>query len=77
MFNEKTTHWEEKLRTKVGIIANCGCKLSEFENNKLVANFLCPNCKEEFKLRSKNSKSIVNKIVDGAYHTMIERINFV
>ena len=54
---------------------NCGSKLSKFKNNKPVADFLCEKCSEEFELKSKNSKSPGNKIVDGAYHTMIERIN--
>ncbi len=58
-----------------GFCPNCGCELSEFENNRPVADFLCHNCREEFELKSKNSKSIGKKIVDGAYHTMIERIN--
>lgn len=55
---------------------NCGAiRIYEFENNKPVADFYCVNCKEEFELKSKGSKSIGNKIVDGAYSTMIERIN--
>ncbi len=58
-----------------GYCPNCGCELSEFENNRPVADFLCQNCREEFELKSKNSKSIGAKIVDGAYDTMIERIN--
>jgi type II restriction enzyme len=58
-----------------GYCPNCGYELHEFENNRPVADFLCNNCSEEFELKSKNSKSIGNKIVDGAYHTMIERIN--
>ena len=57
-----------------GYCPNCGCELSEFENNRPVADFLCNNCKEEFELKSKNSRSTGKKIVDGAYHTMIERI---
>jgi len=55
---------------------NCGeIRISEFENNKPVADFYCSNCNEEFELKSKYSKSIGKKIVDGAYSTMIERIN--
>jgi type II restriction enzyme len=38
-----------------------------------VSDFLCPNCKEDFELKSKKT-SIANKIVDGAYRTMIERL---
>ncbi len=53
---------------------DCGNKLTEFENNRPVADFLCDNCREEFELKSKNAISIGKKIVDGAYSTMIKRI---
>jgi type II restriction enzyme len=51
----------------------CGSVISEFENNRPVADFFCPNCREEYELKSKKD-SIGNKIVDGAYKTMIERL---
>lgn len=47
--------------------------LSHFKNNKPVADFYCPHCKEEYELKSKNG-SISNKVNDGAYATMIDRI---
>ena len=43
-------------------------------NNMPVADLVCDNCGEIFELKSKQGK-IGNKIVDGAYATMIERIN--
>jgi len=49
--------------------------LNEFENNKPVADFYCNSCKEEYELKSKKGTKIGKKIVDGAYSTMIERIN--
>ncbi len=53
----------------------CGeIPLNEFENNRPVADFYCKNCSEEFELKSKNGK-LSNTIADGAYATMIERIN--
>jgi len=52
---------------------NCGSNVSEYENNRPVADFYCSNCKEEYELKSKKD-SIGNKIVDGAYRTMIERL---
>lgn len=53
----------------------CGTTpIQEFENNRPVADFYCKNCAEEFELKSKYQK-IGNLIVDGAYSTMIERIN--
>ena len=48
--------------------------ISHFENNRPVADFFCPHCKEEYELKSK-SVSIANKVNDGAYSTMIERIS--
>ena len=54
---------------------NCGSELTEFENNRPVADFLCKNCREEFELKSKNANNIGKKIVDGAYSKIIERIS--
>lgn len=53
----------------------CGNRhIFRFENNRPVADFFCPYCEEEYELKSK-SASIVNKVNDGAYSTMIERIS--
>lgn len=52
----------------------CGNQyISQFENNRPVADFYCPHCIEEYELKSKNG-SIANKVNDGAYATMIERV---
>ncbi|MFI3240509.1 MAG: DpnI domain-containing protein [Bacteroidales bacterium] len=56
----------------------CGAnKLSQFKNNSPVADFYCENCNEQYELKSKENKrgNIGREIVDGAYSTMIERIN--
>ena len=52
---------------------SCATDLNRFANNKPVGDFFCANCEEEFELKSKK-KSFGNKIVDGAYVTMIERL---
>jgi len=52
---------------------NCGTNLSNFQNNKPVADFYCKKCSEEYELKSKNG-IVGKKIVDGAYSTMIERL---
>lgn len=53
----------------------CGASnIKEFENNRPVADFYCKKCHEEFELKSKNGK-LTNIIPDGAYDTMIARIN--
>ncbi len=52
----------------------CGfLRVARFENNKPVADFYCPQCGNQFELKSKNGKAL-DKINDGAYATMIERI---
>lgn len=55
----------------------CGASmLSHFEANRPVADFYCKHCNAEFELKSKEKATcgIGNKIVDGEYNTMIERI---
>jgi len=53
---------------------NCGrLDVSKYPNNRPVADFYCPNCHEEFELKSKQT-TIGTKIVDGAYRTMLERL---
>lgn len=47
--------------------------ITHFPNNSPVADFYCPKCKNEYELKSK-AGSLENKINDGAYTTMIERI---
>ena len=51
----------------------CGLQIEQFENNRPVADFFCPQCNNEFELKSK-SGGLGAKINDGAYATMIERI---
>lgn len=52
----------------------CGnLSIEKFENNRPVADFFCPSCKNEYELKSK-SGSLSNKVTDGAYETMIKRI---
>lgn len=52
----------------------CGnLRIEHFENNRPVADFYCPDCKNEYELKSKNG-SLGNRVNDGAYETMIERI---
>ena len=58
-----------------GYCPNCGIQpLAEFCNNKPVADFYCAACAEQYELKSKQSK-LSNIINDGAYETMLARIN--
>lgn len=54
---------------------SCGNeRLNNFQNNSPVADFLCLHCHAEYELKSEKD-SLSKKIVDGAFNTMIERIN--
>lgn len=54
---------------------NCGhINIDKYKNNKPVSDFFCSNCKEVYELKSKHEK-FGSKIVNGAYGTMIERLN--
>ena len=55
----------------------CPCcgndRLNSLQNNLPVADMRCKVCGEIFELKSKRN-ALGSKILDGAYHTMIERI---
>jgi type II restriction enzyme len=53
---------------------NCGeVSIGRYPNNSKAADFFCQSCREDYELKSKSSALGV-KIVDGAYHAMIERL---
>ena len=52
----------------------CGSpQINHFPNNRPVADFYCPDCRNEYELKSKNG-ALGHKVMDGAYDTMIKRI---
>lgn len=52
---------------------SCGQSLSQYANNEPVADFLCKACDENYELKSKRGM-LGARIVDGAYRTMMERL---
>jgi len=53
---------------------NCGrLDIDKYPNNRPVADFYCSNCKEDYELKSKQD-GLGTKVLDGAYRTMIERL---
>jgi type II restriction enzyme len=61
--------------TENGYCPNCSKQpLTEFANGQPVADFYCAHCNEQYELKSKEAK-LSNIVNDGAYKTMIERIN--
>jgi type II restriction enzyme len=65
-----TEHWVNRSM----FCPNCGNSLNNFGNNRPVADFYCRKCSEEYELKSKQG-NLGNKIVDGAYSAMIERLS--
>ena len=65
-----TEHWVDESI----FCPNCGhMNIDKYPNNQPVADFYCSNCKEDYELKSKQDR-IGTKIMDGAYCTMIERL---
>ncbi|MFA6552107.1 MAG: DpnI domain-containing protein [Candidatus Paceibacterota bacterium] len=65
-----TEHWVDNNI----FCPNCGhLDIDRYKNNKPVADFFCSNCKEDYELKSKQD-TFGNKIIDGAYRTMIEKL---
>jgi type II restriction enzyme len=64
----------EAWATKNAFCPSCGhVQLTQFQNNRPVADLYCKNCSEEFELKSQKSK-FGKKVADGAYRTMCNRL---
>lgn len=78
--NYKSKSQQARVLTETWFLNNmfcprCGNKtIHKFNNNRPVADFFCSNCSNEYELKSK-SGNFLDKVNDGAYSTMIERIN--
>lgn len=51
----------------------CGFSIEKYELNKPVGDFYCPKCSEDYELKSKKT-SFGRKVLDGAYTTMLDRL---
>ena len=72
--SQKARVWTEGWVLRQMYCPSCGNRpLTDFTNNKPVADFFCALCKEEFELKSKKS-GFGKKVTDGAYATMMERL---
>ena len=77
--NYKSTSQKIRIMTEHWLTQNLFCPccgnihIDKLPNNSPVADARCENCGEVFELKSKKN-SIGAKVMDGAYHTMIERI---
>jgi type II restriction enzyme len=84
-FNKKLAENYKSTSQKVRILTehwvddsvfcpNCGYfNIDKYPNNQPVADFFCPKCTEDYELKSKQG-AVGTKILDGAYHTKIERL---
>lgn len=78
--NYRSVPQKIRVMSEVWLVENLFCPccgnscVEKLKNNSPVADIYCGNCGEIFELKSKRN-CIGSKIVDGAYRTMIERIN--
>ncbi len=84
ILNSEISNWYKNTSQKIRIMTelrtwenifcpNCWGNIYNYSNNKLVADFYCNACIEDYELKS--WIIIGSKIVDWAYSTMIERLN--
>jgi hypothetical protein len=72
--SQSARSWTETWVRDQVFCPNCGqTKISPFPANKPVADFFCTSCNEEYELKSQKT-SFGNKITDGAFRTMCERL---
>ena len=66
--------WTESWVSYSMFCPNCGrADISRYANNQPVADFSCQTCHEDYELKSKKGR-FGPKIVDGAYGTMMRRL---
>lgn len=59
---------------EIGYCPSCGSNIDKYPNNQPVADFYCLNCSEDYELKSRKI-SFGAKVNDGAYQTMMARLN--
>ncbi len=73
--SQKTRAFTEPFVEENFYCPYCGSSLISRKNNDKVRDFDCSKCSENYELKSKQGKSLGKTVPDGAYGTMIERIN--
>ncbi len=67
--------WSEHWIATYLYCLSCGAeRIAAMPNNQPVADFQCAACSEEYELKAQ-TKKIADRIVDGAYRTMMERLS--
>jgi type II restriction enzyme len=71
---QRARFWTENWVAAQLYCLNCGrASINKLPNNQPVADFQCPDCREEYELKSQAGK-IGGRIVDGAHKSMLERL---
>lgn len=72
--SQRARIWTEQWVRSQVYCPNCGhTEIDQYGNNKPVADFFCRSCSEDYELKSQ--KGLIGaKVVNGAYRTMIERL---
>jgi hypothetical protein len=72
--SQNARSWTEAWVRDQVFCPSCGnSKIDAFPANRPVADFICSSCNEEYELKSQKSK-FSNRVVDGAFRTMCERL---
>lgn len=72
--SQRARFWTEEWAGRELYCLNCGAeRLRKLPNNTPVGDLVCDECAEEYELKSQ-SKKIGERVPDGAYRTMIERL---
>lgn len=67
--------WTERWIADWMFCPNCSApKLSQFPANTPLADFYCPECLDQYEVKSKNGRSFGKSVADGAYATKIARL---
>ncbi|MBU6444904.1 MAG: restriction endonuclease [Alphaproteobacteria bacterium] len=72
---QRARFWTEAWVRNQVYCPNCGePNIERYENNRPVADFFCASCREEYELKAQKTK-FGTKVLDGAFRTMIERLD--
>jgi type II restriction enzyme len=71
---QRARAWTEQWTKTWVFCPSCGnSTISQFENNRPAADFFCPNCSEEYELKSQKG-NFGRKVLDGAFRSMCARL---
>jgi type II restriction enzyme len=67
--------WTESWVAREMFCLNCGApRLTQLAANSPVADFICPTCTDQYEVKSKKGSTFGPRVVDGAYHAKIKRL---